>query len=630
MYYFYGIRPSGNKIFIFSTSMYGLNMKSTIKDFKDGVCARKPVHRIIFQAIAATGLLMGLGIFASSFLPFDHVRPLVDSYSADGSVEFFSREFYRAMTFRLRVCGIFLVLVCVVALLLNRCMPDQSSRFSVVFQDVTEWKQVFTNELRQLSMVTLVAVIIILAAGLAVRLAFIQEPIRYDEAFTYLNFASRSPLVTLTYYLVPNNHIFHSLMVLLATSLFGSAEWAIRLPALTSGILLIPAMFLLGQKISGYRTGLWAAALIAVSSYLVEYSVNGRGYTMICLFTVLLMVATRSVRKNPRSAGSWGAFVLFAVFGLVTVPTMLYSLCLASAWYLLGADIAGAQVRESSIRPLILAWVVIALGTLLFYTPSILVSGAQALFANKNILPMSLKQWVLSMPELFISLAGLYHRDLPIYLITLLAAGFFLGVFRTPRLVMAAISVLLLLFLQRVVPYERVFLFLLPVYLAVAAVGISSSIDRLVRGFRPTLKEKISVFLTIAWLLGAGFFVLREQGPSLSEETGYFPEARETAEYIASNLGFNEKILAVSPSNTPLRYYCALLGVNAKRFSDRKSEELVPNGVFLVVNLRYESMEELAANFGLTVPLNQPLPPVFLFQEAAVYYFSQTLIESSY
>src|SRR5712671_5590327 len=37
-------------------------------------------------------------------------------------------------------------------------------------------------------------------------------PVAYDEASTYLNFTSHSPLVSMLYYPAPNNHILHSVI----------------------------------------------------------------------------------------------------------------------------------------------------------------------------------------------------------------------------------------------------------------------------------------------------------------------------------------------------------------------------------------------------------------------------------
>ncbi|HEX6558945.1 MAG TPA: hypothetical protein VF021_05765, partial [Longimicrobiales bacterium] len=57
---------------------------------------------------------------------------------------------------------------------------------------------------------------IILVAFLA-RLEFLFQPMRYDETITYINFALPPWYIAVTTYTAPNTHVFHSLLVHLAT-----------------------------------------------------------------------------------------------------------------------------------------------------------------------------------------------------------------------------------------------------------------------------------------------------------------------------------------------------------------------------------------------------------------------------
>ena len=57
-----------------------------------------------------------------------------------------------------------------------------------------------------------------------------------------------------------------------------------RLPALIAGILLIPATYLLFRVISNNLAALLSSALVAVSSPLIEFSTNARGYTTVTLY----------------------------------------------------------------------------------------------------------------------------------------------------------------------------------------------------------------------------------------------------------------------------------------------------------------------------------------------------------
>ena len=52
--------------------------------------------------------------------------------------------------------------------------------------------------------------------GFGLRAAYLAQPIRYDEAATYLAFASRPVWLAVADYSYPNNHIFHTLLVKLS------------------------------------------------------------------------------------------------------------------------------------------------------------------------------------------------------------------------------------------------------------------------------------------------------------------------------------------------------------------------------------------------------------------------------
>src|SRR5215210_1486178 len=102
-------------------------------------------------------------------------------------------------------------------------------------------------------------------AGLLLRTIDLNQSIAYDEAYTFIHFASRSFKHILADYSAPNNHIFHSILMGIAYRLFGGQPWALRLPALTAGILMIPAMYITARRFFSSSQSLAASALIAVT-----------------------------------------------------------------------------------------------------------------------------------------------------------------------------------------------------------------------------------------------------------------------------------------------------------------------------------------------------------------------------
>lgn len=66
---------------------------------------------------------------------------------------------------------------------------------------------------RKKDQVHLCAFFTILLLGLAVRLIYIFQPMRYHEAFSFTNDASKALSLALPNYSYPNNHLFHTLLV---------------------------------------------------------------------------------------------------------------------------------------------------------------------------------------------------------------------------------------------------------------------------------------------------------------------------------------------------------------------------------------------------------------------------------
>jgi hypothetical protein len=119
-------------------------------------------------------------------------------------------------------------------------------------------------------------------------LLFLFQPMRYDEAYTFTHFASTPLYLALSNYSSTNNHLLNTLLVHFSYILFGNHPWALRLPTLIAGWLLVPGTYLVTRTFFGKHAALLAAALVASSSALILFSANARGYTLMALFFLLL------------------------------------------------------------------------------------------------------------------------------------------------------------------------------------------------------------------------------------------------------------------------------------------------------------------------------------------------------
>ena len=79
---------------------------------------------------------------------------------------------------------------------------------------------------------------------------------------------------------------------------FGDGEFAVRLPSLIAGTLVIPVLYELGRELYDRRTGLLAAAFAAVSPVLIWYAQEVRMYEFVALFGLLALLTQLRVIRN--------------------------------------------------------------------------------------------------------------------------------------------------------------------------------------------------------------------------------------------------------------------------------------------------------------------------------------------
>jgi hypothetical protein len=375
--------------------------------------------------------------------------------------------------------------------------------------------------------------------ALALRLTFLNQPMRYDEALSFNEFASRPLYYGLSFYPDPNNHLLNTLLVHVAAVGLGNQPWVLRLPALLGGVLLAPATYWLTRLLFPPFGAVVAAMLTAGSSYLVEYSTNARGYTLQALcFVVLLGLVIVAARRQSRAA-LLGAAVVGAL-GAYAVPTMLYGVAIAAVWLVYEQR----RVRARSIRlgHVVASGLLLGLLVALAYLPVMLVSGPDKLAANRFVVPLGLTELASELPRSLGRTFGLWNRDVPWPFAALLVAGFALGSRRVPLGMLAVGVCLALVLLQRVAPFERVWLFLLPLYFAVAAGGLARLVDGRLLGviFGGVLSV---VALTSGSILA-------------STETGAFPDAQAVAQTLGPRLAPDDAVVTRVPASLPeLQYY---------------------------------------------------------------------------
>lgn len=219
-------------------------------------------------------------------------------------------------------------------------------------------------------------VVLATAAGAALALAHLNQPMRFDESTTFLNFGTRPVYVALGAYLTPNNHILHSVLMRGSIALFGEEPWAIRLPAYLFGVAAIPLLYAAGRSAFGRETAVIAALLMAGSTYWLDLATNARGYPMlISAFLLALAVAPAALHGNALAIAT---VILSSSLGAMAVPVMIFPFAILIGWLGLQCLLDRNDLPSLSLALGRIVLVVAGTGLLvaLLYSPALVVTGA--------------------------------------------------------------------------------------------------------------------------------------------------------------------------------------------------------------------------------------------------------------
>ena len=167
--------------------------------------------------------------------------------------------------------------------------------------------------------------------GMTLRIHGVMGELNTDEAFTWRNFAKPGYAEAITSYFVPNNHIFHSILVRASTQLLGPEDWVIRLPSLVAGVLALPAIFSLSQALfRRMQISLLCLWFFALSPHHISISSTARGYSLAVLFSILS--AHLFLPKLHRTKWVNIAFVVSCFLATYTIPSTALHVLVLGVW----------------------------------------------------------------------------------------------------------------------------------------------------------------------------------------------------------------------------------------------------------------------------------------------------------
>jgi hypothetical protein len=340
------------------------------------------------------------------------------------------------------------------------------SYFQTLYQEL---KDLFCHNILIIRQLTAKQKIIFLSAILITFLpkvvSLVYYPITLDEAFCYIFLIDKGFAVSAVYYPGPNNHILFSLGAVWANYLFGSVlyepVWAMRGVSLLIYLFSISAWGWYLMRVLPFAQAIAGIFLLGFASPLLVYSFLGRGYMLqTCFFGGLLWAVLRLV-SHPNSTLARFIFGLSSVGGFYTLPTFLYPFSGVLIFIFLSN-----QFNLKFYKPLIINVLFIILITFLLYAPVILFNGWGALSGNTWVKPLTWADFFSQLLGYFAQVNTFFFPIGGSWLMGLIGIFWLLYIRKKPEAKYAKllincliISPLLIIFIQKIQPFERVWIY---------------------------------------------------------------------------------------------------------------------------------------------------------------------------
>ncbi len=400
-----------------------------------------------------------------------------------------------------------------------------------------------------------VSLFILLFLGGGVRFYFLSETMRFDEVDTFFNFA-HSTIYNLFNYPYPNNHVLHTILVRLSIALFGTSPIAIRLPAFISGILVLPVSFIFPRLLIQEKyAGLLTCGMVAVYPYLILFDTLARGYSLVILLSLLLAILLLHFVDSPTKTQCFLVSLVVAM-GHFVMPSFLFS---AAGLYFWATGMM--LVRKRSLffilkYFLIPSIIMIIIMTLLFYTPTIIVSGGiRPVIANEFVKALPWLEFKTGMHSHFSDVFRIFMKGISPVIILLLIFVVLLSIgFHAKRknwdflllLPSLFLGLVIVLLFSRSIPYPRTWLYLFPFFFALVDGGASVLFSK--------MKKASPVFICLITGISA-LYVMEHKMLRNYTCTGSLPEAPVLVEILYNELQPGEEVIAKGPAIWPLHYY---------------------------------------------------------------------------
>jgi hypothetical protein len=413
-------------------------------------------------------------------------------------------------------------LICLLIYILMRRNTEKIFLFSVnVYKGIQEILVEIKRLINELTLIEKIIFISVFIFIFAFRLFhFYQFPLFTDEVFSYVYFVSRGFLVSASYYPGPNNHVFYSELCTFTDLFFNDPRLIMRLPSFIISMVLSFVLFLSVKKYYGFLTGLFTLVLFSFSDHVNFYSIQGRGYILLTFFT---FIAGYSLIKYlyGRKDVYLLFFILSSVLGFYTIPVFLYPF-LSFAIFTLFIIVSNKWWND--VFRFFIVFGVIAMLVVLFYLPILLCNDFNIITGNAWVAPS--KNFSAELfPYLLRVNHYLWNREYDIIITIVVAAGvlsFLLSDKKKEESVFGLLFLivpLIAISIQKVIPFERVWLYLF----LLLSFGLSFFSVRLISVFIANRQTR-NIFIGILIFSMMVFLILSGTKTVLSKSFGYYKE----------------------------------------------------------------------------------------------------------
>lgn len=222
----------------------------------------------------------------------------------------------------------------------------------------------------------------------------------YDELYTYYSFISRGPVYSAIHWPVPNNHVFYSVLSAFLDYL-GNPYIGLRGVSYLAAAANLYLLYCFAGKFVNRYLAAGAVFLYAAVFQVNNFAVQGRGYTLSITFYLIVLLC---LEKICRGQGKKREYITYAI----SLTGGLYTLISSTFWViplcLTGGIVLLFRKQYKTLWKLIAASLVAAGMTLFLYTIIWLAIGSNLMSKNPENIYYGVYQVTIILKEPFAAL----------------------------------------------------------------------------------------------------------------------------------------------------------------------------------------------------------------------------------